>query len=290
MPHLAHCLARLSAVPLWLRVALLCYLGWLALLYVSQDSFLFHPGLARPSGVPLPDGTARLDRPIAGGAVYAWFVPAARAGERAPLVVAFHGNGGLAENATGLVEGYRQLGCAVLLPEYRGYGQAAGRPSEAALVGDAAELLELALQRPDVDGRRVVYHGHSLGGGVAAALAARRPPAALVLQSTFTSIACMSWRYLAPPFLARNPFRTDRVLPGFDLPILIIHGTDDQLVSPDHAHRLAALNPRARLVEYPGGHIDLPGADQADDYWWQIAQTLQAAGVIPAGTVRAESP
>jgi pimeloyl-ACP methyl ester carboxylesterase len=61
-----------------------------------------------------------------------------------------------------------------------------------------------------------------------------------------------------PPFLVRSPFRTDEALRAFDLPVLLLHGRHDRLVPLSDARRLAALAPRARVLEYDGGHNDSP--------------------------------
>ena len=104
-----------------------------------------------------------------------------------------------------------------------------------------------------------MYHGRSLGGGVAAALATERPPAALVLESTFTSLAALARTRGLPESLCRHPFRTDRALPGLQRPVLVLHGRDDELIPPAHGRELHALAPGSTYVELPGGHNDFPG-------------------------------
>ena len=61
-------------------------------------------------------------------------------------------------------------------------------PSEKGLAADAAAFYDRLVARPDVDAARVIGHGRSLGGGVIGTLAATRPLAGLVLESTFTSV------------------------------------------------------------------------------------------------------
>ncbi len=81
-----------------------------------------------------------------------------------------------------------QEGFSVLLFDYRGFGGNPGRPSEWGLLADARAARNCVASRPDVDAGRLVYYGESLGTGVAVALAAEQPPAAMVLRSPFPSL------------------------------------------------------------------------------------------------------
>lgn len=189
-----------------------------------------------------------------------------------PLVIFAHGNGELIEHNADAMQPYVEAGFSVLLPEYRGYGQSAGSPSQEAIVRDFVAWRERMLQRPEVDAARLVYHGRSLGGGVVAQLAQRHPPRGLILESTFTSIKAMAGKYLVPPFLVRDPFDTLRVVRAYEAPILIIHGVDDVAIPVQHAERLASAAPDAKLVTHPGGHNDPP---PAKPYWSAIFSYLE---------------
>jgi fermentation-respiration switch protein FrsA (DUF1100 family) len=132
-----------------------------------------------------------------------------------------------------------------------------------------------------VDPTRIFFHGRSLGTGVACALAAQRQPAALVLESAFTSVASFAPSYGLPGFLARDPFRNDRVLPGVRAPLLLAHGNADTTVPMSHAQALARSRPDATFVELPCGHNDFPGSD-AGRYESERAMFLRRAGLLPA--------
>jgi fermentation-respiration switch protein FrsA (DUF1100 family) len=89
--------------------------------------------------------------------------------------------------------------------EYRGYGRASGTPSQAALVADGARFYDWLAARPEVDRRRIVLQGTSLGGAIATAVAAERKPAALVLECTFTSMGALAHGYGLPTVLCKHP-------------------------------------------------------------------------------------
>lgn len=270
-----------------IRTAVLLYAVWLTLLFVGQRWIVFPDYLTpEPSAAEKYDSTTvvlRRDIGDSAGDVIAWYVPsdAARRGKPSPLVVYLHGNAEIIDSQGDAIELYRLLGCSVLLPEFRSYGRSkGGRPSEKALVEDAVWFLDEVKKRPEVDASRIVIHGRSMGGGVAAQLAARRQPKALILGSTFTSLAPFAHRYLAPAFLLRSQFRTDAVLPTLDIPVLIHHGTRDNIVPVEHGRRLRDLAKRATLIELDCMHNDFPGEGNQERYEDDIRAFLVEHGVI----------
>jgi len=254
------------------------YVLWCGTLYFYQDKLLFPADLA-PDPLPLlyDATTEEISFELEdGGSVVAWFIPAIdlKQGDSAPVVVFFHGNAEIIDYQSTAVEGYRRLGCSVLLPEYRGYGRCGGKPSEKGIVVDAVQFYDELVKRPDVDASRVFFHGRSLGGGPATQLAARRKPSALILESTFSSAASMASEYWAPWFLVSNPFRTDRVLEGLDVPILIFHGSRDDIIPVSHGRELRDIARQGTYVEYDCRHNDFPGRDNEETYWKDIERFL----------------
>lgn len=245
-----------------------------------------------PATVPTFANTQiiRIDTPD--GPVEGWFIPASSSSvERCgPVVVYCHGNAEIIDRQGWFVENYTRMGCSVFLPEYRGYGRSPGKPSEAAIAEDCVRFYDALIQRFNVDPKRIAYHGRSLGGGVAAQLAARRRPAALILESTFTSVASFAHGYCVPEFLVQNPFRTDRVIEQLDIPMLVIHGTRDEIIPVEHGRRLGQLVKNGEYVEYDCGHNNLTGDENANGYWLRIRELLARAGVIEQAPVSAANP
>jgi len=227
-----------------------------------QERMIFPRQYANPRALSgPPEGvTSRWSAAPDGTRVEAWFIAAEGVGavRPGPVVVFFHGNGELIDDQRSLAAFYVAQGVSVLLPEYRGYGRTSGTPSQAAIVADMTRIYDELAARPEIDRGRIVFHGRSLGGGVAAALAAARPPAALILESTFTSLAALARTRGLPERLCRHPFRTDRVLPGLQRPVLILHGADDALIPAAHGRSLHASAPGSTYVELPGHHNDFP--------------------------------
>ena len=243
-----------------------------------QRNLLFPRHLVRAvDAVEIPDlDTLSIDTNE--GEVEAWFLPgrSVSADHPGPLVIFAHGNGEIIDHWPAKLQPYRDRGMSVLLVEYRGYGRSAGDPSEAEIVEDAVRFYDLAVARADVDPTRVVMHGRSLGGGVVCGLARERPPAALILQSTFTSIPDASpwWAWSA---LALDPFDNLAVVTEVDAPILIMHGRADTLIPVAHAERLHAAAPQSELILYDAGHNEFPPPKAP--YWRDIDAFLTSAGL-----------
>lgn len=279
---------RPPARPAWRRglkwlaaAAVLLVAGFTGLLWWGQE-FLFFPGayVAHRVDPNPPPGAVVWERDVDGVTVDAWLLlgKGSTAETPGPAAVFFHGNGELINIWAGEMSWYTERGYTVLLPEYRGYGRSDGAPSQAAIVDDATHFFDRLVALPAVDASRVVLHGRSLGGGVAAQVAALRPAAALVLASTFSSGSAMARGVLpfAAGFMIRHPFETEAALKTFDGPTLILHGDRDGM-SPDHARRNAAAARDATLVIYPGvGHNDMPSGHGS---WDDILPFLDRAGL-----------
>ncbi|MBM4420492.1 MAG: alpha/beta hydrolase [Chloroflexi bacterium] len=190
----------------------------------------------------------------------AWFVPA-RSAQRITVLV-MNGNGGNRSDRAPLVDALSAEGFAVLLLDYRGYGGNPGTPSEEGLLRDARSARAYLESRADVDPRRVVYLGESLGAAVAVALAAERPPPALVLRSPFSSLAEVGrhhYPYLpVHPLLLMDPFPSNERIGSVACPVLVVAGAVDRVVPPEHSRRLFDL------AAEPKRFVLVPDADHND--------------------------
>ena len=124
---------------------------------------------------------------------------------------------------------------------YRGYGLSEGRPSQASLVEDAVAIYDHVVAQPYVDPSYVILFGGSLGTGVAVQLAARRPVAGTVLVSPYDSLGSIGQhRYPWAPisWLLRHSFDSAAVAREISSPVLIVAGTDDQVIPSEFSRRL----------------------------------------------------
>ena len=137
----------------------------LLLIWMGQRRMIYFPfgtvpapadvGLFRAAKVTFPTDD--------GLTLNGWFVPAERPG--ADTVIVFNGNAGNRAYRSDLAAWMATAGMAVLLFDYRGYAENPGSPSEEGLALDARAARRYVLSRHDVDPRRLVYFGESLGSG-----------------------------------------------------------------------------------------------------------------------------
>jgi uncharacterized protein len=260
-------------------LAVIAYAAYALLVFLMQRQIIYPGRYIRVSGPP-PAGIVPIAVVTATGRNEAWFMPPfkRRQGERRPLVIFFHGNGEVIDYLPEQAEGFREMGMGVLLVEYPGFGRSSGNPTESSITETAVAAYDAVLKREEVDSERIVLFGRSLGGGAACAVAARRPSAALILQSAFTSTRPFARGFLVPGFLVRDVFDSGKVVAAYRQPILLFHGSNDTIVPPEHSRELLRLAPRARLVEFRCGHNDFP--PDWREFYRIIAVFLKDAGVV----------
>jgi fermentation-respiration switch protein FrsA (DUF1100 family) len=162
----------------------------------------------------------------------------------APWILHFHGNAGNISHRVDHLQLFHNLGFNGVVFDYRGYGKSKGIPNEAGLVADGAAVVEFLTEEKGVDPDKLVYFGESLGGGVAAALAEKEPPRALILKSTFTSVpdlAAEVYPFLPARWISKTKFNTKDRIQNFIFPVLVIHGRPDTVVPFEHGQRLFQL-------------------------------------------------
>jgi fermentation-respiration switch protein FrsA (DUF1100 family) len=267
-------------------VVVLVYAVWWGVLYTMQNKMLFPTDkLPMPVRQPRFPNTLVMQLKLDDGSTNeAWLIPGRGVTPQhpGPLVVYFHGNAELIDFQDQIVSEYTKRGISVLMPEYRGYGRSGGEPNLTNIEKDNEHFFDTVIKQPIIDPTHIVFHGRSIGGAVAGQLAITRRPAGLILESTFASMAQMAHDRAAPAFLITNPYVTDKVVAKLKCPILIMHGSADDLIPVEHGHMLQQANPNATYVEYDAGHNDFPGMNNLPDYWAQIDKLLKEVGIDPS--------
>lgn len=233
--------------------------AWVLLVVVTavfQRQLIYLPDRSRPSP---PAGVEEVGLTTDDGLeLTAWLLTPEE--EPATTVLLAPGNAGNRAMRVPTANGLVERGHAVLLLDYRGYGGNPGRPSEDGLVADARAAYDHLTGSQQVDPERLVYLGESIGSGVVAALAAERPPAALVLRSPFPDLAAVGrevYPFLPVGLLLRDRFAVSEQLAAYDGPTLVVAGSEDRIVAT-HLSREVAEAADAAYVEVPGADHNDP--------------------------------
>jgi pimeloyl-ACP methyl ester carboxylesterase len=234
------------------------YLAIVGLAFAFQARLLFPAGSVGAAG-PLPPGAERLSLDTPDGNRLHGVRIAPSAERSGMLILGFGGNGWNAETAAAYLHG--------LFPEadivafhYRGYRPSTGAPAAEALLADAPLVYDLAVAR--IRPARTVAVGLSVGSGVAASLAPRRPLDGLILVTPFDSlgkVAAGQFKWLPVRALFRHEMEPAQWLRGSTVPTAILAGEHDSLVRTERTQALRQAV--GRLVfdrTIPGaGHNDI---------------------------------
>ncbi len=228
----------------------------------------------------LPDGLVESNLPVVADGqtqqIHTWWWPAHS--KDAPSLLYLHG---AAWNLTGhlfRIEQLRDFGFSVLAVDYRGFGKSDGDyPTEQTAYEDARVAWDhLARLQPDAE-KRFIY-GHSLGGAVAVDLAANlaqsgKEPAAggLIVESSFSSLSdiarTFTYSWLPVQLLMSQKFDSADKIRRVDVPVLIVHGSDDRYVPSRLSEKLYAAAPgRKKLLVVPGATHNNSMRVGQDDY------------------------
>ena len=203
-----------------------------------------------------------------------WYLPPPdEAPPDAWTLLVFHGNAENIGNGLDLAQRAHAAGYGVALAEYRGYAGNPGSPSEQGIYRDGEAFFRALSARPGVDPARIAVWGRSIGGAVAVRLAAAGHGGALVLESPFRSVRTLlrdagAWLFYGLSVLGSYRFDQEGLIGRVEAPILIVHGTADEVVPFSHGRRLheAARAPKTFAAIEGGGHNDL-WARHAREVW-----------------------
>jgi len=186
--------------------------------------------------------------------LHGWWVPK----PGAPVLLWFHGNAGnISHRLENLKLLWELVGVQVFIFDYREYGKSQGRISREGTYRDAAAAYRYVSQSRGVPGEEIILFGRSLGTALAVDLAVKEPCRALILESAFTNSQDMARLYA--PFLfdwrPRVPYDNLGKIDKIRVPVLIIHGENDEIIPVDMSRRLfAAASEPKELYIIPGAH------------------------------------
>jgi fermentation-respiration switch protein FrsA (DUF1100 family) len=230
-----------------------------------------------PADYGIPDGAVEehwIETPD-GESLYAWYC---RSEKPIASSVFCHGNTGNLTTSADVIPHLLNAGFNVLFFDYRGYGKSSGRPSFAGVISDGITASRFH-DRIRPKHLPSILYGYSLGGAVAAQVIRRHPFDGLILQSTFTNLPQLA-RVSFPRipmhlFAGHDVFDTVDVIRKLQVPLLMLHGTDDEVCPCWMAHNIYDACPAPKQIRTIDGglHKDLFIRDP-DTLIWAISQFI----------------
>jgi fermentation-respiration switch protein FrsA (DUF1100 family) len=187
--------------------------------------------------------------------LHGWYVPAINS---RGVVLFFHGNAGNISHRLDSIGIFHQLGLDTLIIDYRGYGQSTGKASEKGTYLDAQAAWSYLVDERGIPAGEIIIFGRSLGGAVGAWLGSRHTPAAVIIESSFTSGVDMARRlypFLPASLITRLRYPVAEYASQLECPVLVVHSRDDEIIPFDMGQSIyKAVKQRKSFLELRGDH------------------------------------
>ncbi len=221
------------------------YCAALLYVYVKQRSFMYFPPMhGAQADVFAARGETILNVSLGGtGEMRAIYGPPPN--DDAPVILFFHGNGSAAHQYTPYFDDFKAWGAGFLAAEYPGYAGNLGAPNEADIFASGQAHYD-ALLGQGIKPEKIYIFGHSLGAAVAVDVAKNNKAKGLILGAPFLSMKAMA-RQQMPFFptgiLIKDGYRSDLKIIDIETPLLIVHGSMDEMIPLSQAEQLYGLKP-----------------------------------------------
>lgn len=193
------------------------------------------------------------------------------------LLLYFHGNAG---NIYDDIELLPKLGKnnSVLMFDYRGYGLSTGTPSENDVHSDILAIWFYVTEQLNYKPHNVTFYGRSLGCAFALWLGKKivksgeRLPKGIIIESGFYNLKeIANEMFILGGYLTQSKLDNISYIQKINkqIPILIIHSTDDEIIGINHALKLMDEGGfgRDNLLIISGGHNNI---NRGEEYYRKI--------------------
>jgi len=242
----------------FIRSFLFIYLFFMVYVYFISDSMIFLP---HPPFYEDSEGIIKLTTKD-GYTISAKYLKNETAGY---TILYSHGNSEDIDDIRPVLEDFKAHGFSVIAYDYHGYGTSDGKPSENNTYMDIEAVYQYIVEAKRIPSDKIIAVGFSLGNGPTTYLAEKYDLAGIVLQAPFVT----AFRVVTHiPILPFDKYRNLRRVKNIHEPILIIHGTADEIIPDWHGHKLYefANEPKSFLWVENAGHFDI--MDTAGNKYW----------------------
>jgi fermentation-respiration switch protein FrsA (DUF1100 family) len=230
--------------------------------YYMQSSMIYYPNMPGRDLVATPENIGLNFQNVEFFTedkvrLHGWFIPNKNAKR---TVLFFHGNAGNISHRLESIEIFHRLELNVFIIDYRGYGQSEGKISEKGTYRDAEAAWNYLINTQGINEQEIIIFGRSLGASIASWLASKHTPAALIIESGFTSVPSMGQRFypfLPIRWLTHFKYDTRQYVKNISCPVMVAHSKNDEIIPYDEGREIfdAAAEPK-QFLEMRGGHND----------------------------------
>ncbi|MCX5781715.1 MAG: hypothetical protein NT145_03285 [Elusimicrobia bacterium] len=258
----------------------IAYCAFMALLYFSQEKFIFFPQSTPISTLKEIKTKYKNAEEVSiktsdNVIIRGWLVKNT-INKKTPLIIYFGGNADVLSDVIKQSKYFKEWSLGLI--NYRGYELSEGKPGEKEFYNDALAIYDYFSQRNDIDNKNIVIFGRSIGTGVAVYLAKNRSAKGIILVSPYDSlisIAKKDFPYAPIGLLLRHKFDSISFSSSITAPLLVLIADQDTTVEPEFSEN---------LVKKWGGPykiVSIKGADHnsmsySPLYWESINEFLDA--------------
>jgi len=238
----------------------------------NQAKLIFFPGRL-PAGFVYNGGEELTIKTNDGEQINALFFRGTENG----VILYFHGNAGDLSNWQDVYGDFRSTGLSMLIIDYRGYGKSTGTISEKGLYADGQAAMDYLKNELKFNPHDIIVYGRSIGSGIAVETAVNNQLKALVLEAPFQSLTRFArdrYAWLLPGLYLKFNFDNDKKIKNVKIPVLIIHGTHDEVIPLHYGKALFDA------YDGPGKFVAINGATHNNlsdfpEYFLELADFLK---------------
>lgn len=257
-----------------LKIVIGIYIVGCGLLYFFQEKFIFLPknleqGYEFKFNQKFEELNIKMDDgKLLNGLLF-------KADRSKGLIFYLHGNAGNLSSWGNVAETYTDLNYDIFIIDYRGYGKSEGEINGEEQLFKDNQIVYNKLKKGYSEDN-IILLGYSIGTGMAAKLASTNNPKKLILQAPYYSLTdMMTQRFpIVPTFLLKYKFATNEYLDNCNMPVIIFHGNQDEVIDYGASLRLKEyFKPEDTLITLDGqGHN---GMTKNSDYLKALKEVLQ---------------
>ena len=243
-----------------LTIAVSIYLALTLMIYLFQGRMVFlsnHPGrtlTASPNDIGLDYEDITLTTSD-NERLHGWYIPAANS---RGVLLFFHGNAGNISHRLDSIKIFHELNLDTLIIDYRGYGRSTGKASEQGTYLDAQAAWDYLISNRRIPANRIIVFGRSLGGAIGAWLGIQHTPAAVIIESSFSSGVDMAHRlspFLPTRLITRLQYPVVDYAGRLNCPVLVVHSRHDEIIPFSMGQAIyAAVKHQKKFLELRGDH------------------------------------